>query len=87
MARSKTDLQTGHSVLSARSVSRGSAIGTAVCLYGRKRQFNKLAIDDTRVEKEIRRFRASIRLAKQQLKRIASVPDAASTGVFDMHLM
>ncbi len=87
MARTTTDLRKGHSVLAARSVSRGTAIGTAVCLYGRKRQFNKLAIDDSRVEKEIRRFRASIRLAKQQLKKIASVPDAASTGVFDMHLM
>lgn len=87
MARSTKDHQKGHSVLSARSVSRGTAIGTAVCLHGRKRQFNRVSIDVAKIDKEIRRFRASIRLARQQLRKIAAGPDAASTGVFDMHLM
>lgn len=75
----------------ASSVSRGIAIGKAVCLYGGRRQFfrTKLEVDD--VDRELRRFRAAIRLADRQLGRLVSknnngVGDNAS-GILDFHQM
>lgn len=59
-------------VLSGRAVSRGIGIGKTLCLHGRKRQFYRVHLKDTQIEKELRRFRASVRLAKRQLKKITS---------------
>jgi phosphotransferase system enzyme I (PtsI) len=77
--------------LKARSVSRGVAIGRVVCLHGRKRQFYRINIDDSRIERELRRFRAAIRLAKQQLKKISSAKSATGsetkTDIFGAHLL
>ena len=56
--------------ISARSVSRGIAVGKVVCLYGSQRQFYRVDIDDSLVEKEIRRFRAAKRLAIRQIKNL-----------------
>ena len=54
--RNGTDLR-----ISARSVSRGIAIGKVVCLYGSQRQFYRIDIDESLVVKETRRFRAAKR--------------------------
>jgi len=77
--------------LKARSVSRGVAIGTVVCLHGRKRQFYKINLQDSQVEREIRRFQASIRLAKRQLKKIREDKSAnggeTKADIFGAHLL
>ena len=74
--------------LKARAVARGAAIGKIVCLHGRKRQFYRLNIEDSQIERELRRFRASVRLAKRQLKKIstAAVKDSKS-NIFEAHLL
>jgi phosphotransferase system enzyme I (PtsI) len=77
--------------LKARSVSRGVAIGRVVCLHGRKRQFYRIDLEDSQVDRELRRFRASIRLAKRQLKKISDVKPANGTEtkaeIFGAHLL
>lgn len=77
--------------LKARSVSRGVAIGTVVCLHGKKRQFYRVNLLDSQIERELRRFRASIRLAKRQLKKIRDGrPSKAAekrADIFGAHLM
>ena len=74
--------------LKARPVARGVAIGKVVCLHGRKRQFYRLNLEESQIEREVRRFRASIRLAKRQLKKI-SQPENGNTklSVFEAHLL
>ncbi|HEY0658679.1 MAG TPA: phosphoenolpyruvate--protein phosphotransferase, partial [Pyrinomonadaceae bacterium] len=77
--------------LKARSVSRGVAIGNVVSLYGRKRQFYKILLEDSQIEREIRRFKTSIRLAKRQLIKISSqkigTAKEAQANIFDAHLL
>ena len=74
--------------LKARAVARGVAIGKVVCLHGRKRQFYRISLEETQIDKELRRFRAAIRLAKRQLKKISSAGDNPSKlNVFDAHLL
>lgn len=74
--------------LNARAVSRGVAIGKIVCLHGRKRQFYKINLEASKVEREIRRFRAAARLAVRQLKKISiNQTDKTKTNVFDAHLL
>jgi phosphotransferase system enzyme I (PtsI) len=76
--------------LRARSVSRGVAIGNVVSLYGEQRQFYKIRLDDSvAIEKEIRRFRAAIRLAGRQLKKISEKKTgvAQQAHIFDVHLL
>ena len=72
----------------AGSVSRGIAIGKAVCLYGRRRQFFRTELAADQVDRELRRFRAAIRLAVRQLGRLGSngIGDNA-TGILDFHRM
>jgi phosphotransferase system enzyme I (PtsI) len=74
--------------LKARPVARGVAIGKVVCLHGRKRQFYRINLEDSQIEKELRRFRASVRLAKRQLNKIA-VPDDKNpkSNIFAAHLL
>jgi phosphotransferase system enzyme I (PtsI) len=77
-------------ILKALAVSRGVAIGKVVCLHGRKRQFYKINLDENRVAKEIRRFRAAHRLAKRQLKKISSAKSTTQknkTNIFETHLL
>ncbi|MDQ3132453.1 MAG: phosphoenolpyruvate--protein phosphotransferase [Acidobacteriota bacterium] len=75
----------------ARSVSRGVAIGNVVSLYGRKRQFYKIILEDSQIEREIRRFRASVSLAKRQLQQISSKKNetvkTTRANIFDAHLL
>lgn len=77
--------------LRARSVSRGVAIGRVVCLHGRKRQFYRIDLEDSQIEGELRRFRASIRLAKRQLKKISTAkPEKGAetkAEIFGAHLL
>ncbi|MBA2736192.1 MAG: phosphoenolpyruvate--protein phosphotransferase [Pyrinomonadaceae bacterium] len=77
--------------LKARSVSRGVAIGNVVSLYGRKRQFYKILLEDSQIDREISRFKASIRLAKRQLLQISSkkIETAKETqaNIFEAHLL
>lgn len=74
--------------LKARAVARGVAIGRVVCLHGRKRQFYRINLEESQVEKELRRFRAAIRLAKRQLKKISTIDiNNSKLSVFDAHLL
>ncbi|MBK7704801.1 MAG: phosphoenolpyruvate--protein phosphotransferase [Acidobacteria bacterium] len=75
------------STIKARAVSRGIAVGNAVCLFGRKRQFYRIAIEEQMVAKEIRRFRAALRLAKRQLRRISQGSENNRSSIFETHLM
>jgi phosphotransferase system enzyme I (PtsI) len=77
--------------LSAQIVSRGVAIGTVVCLHGRKRQFYRIELKESQIERELRRFRAAIRLAVRQLKSLqltsaGKLPDSAAS-IVDVHRM
>lgn len=75
----------------ARSVARGVAIGEVVCLHGKKRQYYKINLTDEQIEGELRRFKAAVRLAAKQLKKIGSKPsDSAGetkSNIFDAHLL
>ncbi len=75
----------------ARSVARGVAIGEVVCLHGKKRQYYKINLKDEQIEREVRRFKAAVRLAAKQLKKIGSTTsDSANevkTNIFDAHLL
>ncbi|MBS1794031.1 MAG: phosphoenolpyruvate--protein phosphotransferase [Acidobacteria bacterium] len=76
--------------LKARAVARGVAIGHVVCLHGRQRQFYRISLEDSQIEREIRRFRAAVRLARRQLKKIALPPadgQLKKSNIFDSHLL
>ena len=80
-----TDDRNGGEVrLKARPVSRGVAIGRIVLLHGNTRQFFRIDIDQSGVEREQRRARAAFRLARRQLNRLRNEPAAASaSGIFE----
>ena len=65
-----TPKKNGEERLDARAVSRGFAFGKVVCLYGHKRQFYRIKIEESQIKDELRRFRAAIRTAVGQLKKI-----------------
>ncbi len=75
----------------ARAVARGVAIGKIVCLHGRKRQFYRINLEESQIEKEIRRFLAAVRLAKRQLSKISSTiandGKNSRSSIFDTHLL
>jgi phosphoenolpyruvate-protein phosphotransferase (PTS system enzyme I) len=74
--------------LQARAVSRGVAIGKIVCLHGKKRQFYRINLHKNQIEKEIRRFRAAVRLAKKQLKKLADEKATeAQASIFETHAL
>ncbi len=77
--------------ITSRAVSRGVAIGKVVCLHGQTRQFYRLNLLETQIDREIRRFLAAVRLTKRQLKKIGSLNgelvDEKSAGIFDVHLL
>ncbi|MEP7148773.1 MAG: putative PEP-binding protein, partial [Acidobacteriota bacterium] len=51
-------------------MSRGVAIGRVVCLHGNTRQFFRIHIRDSAVERETRRAQAAFRLALRQLNKL-----------------
>src|SRR5215204_3439197 len=70
--------------LNARSMSRGVAIGRVVCLHGGNRQFFRIDLQDSAVEREGRRARAAFRLARRQLNKLRAEAGTASVpGIFD----
>lgn len=75
----------------ARAVSRGIAIGKVVSLHGKKRQFYRIALKESQITRELRRFRAALRLSKRQLKKLSHhQPKSASVtqaNIFETHLM
>ena len=77
--------------IKARAVARGVAYGKIICLHGEKRQFYRINLDDAKIEREIRRFRAAVRLAKRQVNKIA-VQKTKQNGkiqaeIFQTHLL
>lgn len=73
------------------AVSRGVALGRAICLHGRKRQFYRVTLDDNQIEAELRRLFAGLELAGKQLKKI-SIDRIQSTGdsrlnILDAHFL
>ena len=75
----------GEITLRGRAVSRGVAVGKAICLHGRKRQFYRIKLKDSQIENELRRFRAAVRLAKRQLANIGSQTSETQSRIFETH--
>ncbi len=81
----------GETRIAASVVSRGVAIGQAVCLYGRKRQFYRIALNSAQIDPEIERLDFAVKAATQQLASLAypnveGLPDIVS-DIFDVHLL
>lgn len=77
--------------ITARVVSRGTAIGKAVCLHGRKRQYYRIELAADQVAAESERFEFAVRAATQQLSNLASarnpeLPDTLA-DIFGVHLL
>jgi phosphotransferase system enzyme I (PtsI) len=70
----------------ANAVSRGVALGEAVCLFGNRRQFFRSTVSEKQVPKELRRFRAAVRLAIRQLKRMEKDSEP-SAGIVEFQRM
>lgn len=71
-----------------RSVSHGRAVGKALHIVGRKRQYFRAEIVEGRVENEIARFRAAITYSAEQLEAlIAKPPTPNAADIFDAHLL
>ncbi len=75
----------------ARVVSRGIAVGTAVCLHGRKRQFFRIEITPDKIEAEINRLRIAVKTADEHLEKITTrnSPDItnAIAEILDVQLL
>jgi phosphoenolpyruvate-protein phosphotransferase (PTS system enzyme I) len=91
--KKKTNLTAPHKnsekKLRVRVVSRGIAVGNVVCLHGNKRQFYRVKLQKSQVERELRRFRAAVRLAKRHLRKLSSQKDVSlnQAQIFDSHHM
>jgi phosphotransferase system enzyme I (PtsI) len=72
-------------------VSKGVAVGRVVLLHGENRQFYHYYLDENQVDREIRRFRAAIRLSRRQLKKIKAQAEqevgAKQAFIFEAHLL
>lgn len=71
--------------LRGRAVSRGVAVGKVICLHGKKRQFYRIELNDSQIERELKRFRIAVRLAKKQLKKISSQKSETQSQIFEAH--
>jgi phosphotransferase system enzyme I (PtsI) len=82
-------MNNGELHITAQAVSRGLAIGKAVCLYGRRRQYFHTKLNASQVQKELRRFRAAVRLAIRQLVRLGQSNGTSSSdnasGILETH--
>ena len=74
-------------MLRGRAVSRGVAVGKVVCLHGKKRQFYRIELSDSQIERELKRFRAAVRLAQKQLKKLGSHKSGTQAQIFETHQM
>lgn len=71
-----------------RSVSRGRAVGRALLVVGRKRQYFRAEITEGRVTEEIARFTTAVAYATKQLEAlIAKPPTQNAADIFDAHLL
>jgi len=71
-----------------RSVSRGRAVGRALLVVGRKRQYFRAEIPEDRVKEEIVRFTTAVAYAAKQLEAlIAKPPTQNAADIFDAHLL
>ncbi|MGI8669724.1 MAG: phosphoenolpyruvate--protein phosphotransferase [Aridibacter sp.] len=80
----------GELMVTGRPVSRGVGIGKTLCLHGNKRQFYRSTLNNNNIEKEVRRFRASVRLAKRQLNKISKnkgLINQNQNNIFQTHLL
>lgn len=74
--------------ISARVVSRGTAIGNAICLHGRKRQFFRIEIPAEKREAELARLNSAIETATKQLETLISNQNLESTSdILDVQLL
>lgn len=75
--------------LRARAVSRGIAVGKVVCLHGNKRQYYKIKLQKGQIERELRRFRAAVRLARRHLVKLLSQSEITETQrqIFESHIL
>lgn len=73
--------------IQARAVSRGIAVGSVICLHGDKRQFYKIDLTKGMVEREVRRFRAAVRLARRHLTKLIAEKSFSETQkqIFESH--
>jgi phosphotransferase system enzyme I (PtsI) len=86
--KKKSGSPTGpETVLKGRSVSKGIAVGKAVCLYGIKRQFYRIKLKKNEIEREIKRVRAAVRLARLRLKKISAPGKETSHGILDVQFL
>jgi phosphotransferase system enzyme I (PtsI) len=74
------------------AVSEGVAAGRILRVHGGARQsIYRVALDDAEVEREVRRFRAAVRLSRRQLlalkKRAARTLGEEHEYIFDAHLL
>ncbi len=78
-------------ILNARAVSRGIAVGKVVCLHGHKRQFYRIDLKNSEIEKELIRFRLAVQFAESQLENINALKSEFAgenkTSIFDAHLL
>lgn len=72
-------------------VSEGVAVGRVLRIHTGTRQIFRATLDETDIEREIRRLRAAIRLARRQLKAIKTRAEkklgADHSYIFDAHLL
>ena len=69
-------------------VSYGSALGTALCLHGRKRQFFRVEIAPENVAAEVERLEAAVAAAAERLNALINdPPTAAAADIFDAQLL
>lgn len=78
-------------ILKARAVSRGVAVGKIVCLQNLKRQFYRINLKNSEIKSEIRRFHSAVRQAARQLKNINAQKSEFArenkTSILDAHLL
>lgn len=73
------------------AVSSGLVIGKVLRVHGTRNQIYRVTLDDDEVVKEVRRFRAAVRLSKRQLQKIKHRAEkelgADHAYIFDAHLL
>lgn len=76
--------------INAHSVSRGTATGRIVCLYGGTRQFYRISLSPSRIPLELRRLGRAFTAATRQLDQLIAGGrrrTAAGSAIFDVHRM
>jgi phosphotransferase system enzyme I (PtsI) len=85
--KNPTKINGSEIILQGKTVSRGIAIGKIVNLFGEKRQFYRINLKKNKIEREIRRFRASIRLAQRYLKKQIAASNQTQADILNTHLL